>query len=266
MISMKINHFSNVLSMNMDCRVLLPDEAAASDEAAAAGTERTTYKVLWLCHGGSGDENEWLYYSTVSALADEKKIAVVIVNANDSCFVDMPHGLNYGTYIGKELPEILWQMFPCLSDRREDNYISGLSNGGYGCFIIGLLNRDTFGAIGAFSAGDKADAVPKPYKPGTMNPRVRMFGQEDIQNTDYSIKYLAGKTAALSGNKPYIYHACGSLDPWLDLNIKVKECFEELKCPEYHYVYHQMEGMAHEWKFWDVEIRNFLEYIDGIEK
>lgn len=255
MTSMKINHFSNVLSMNMDCRLLLPDVVKDNEKL----------KVLWLCHGGSGDENEWLYYSTIAELPEERQIAIVIVNANDSCFVDMPYGGNYGTYIGMELPEIMWQMFPCLSDRREDNFISGLSNGGYGCFIVGLKNRERFAAIGAFSAGDKADAKPKPFKEGTMNPRIRMFGQEDIHETEYSMKYLAGRAASEGGAKPRIYHACGSLDPWLDLNLSVKDYLEKLDCKEYDYVYHQMEGMDHEWKFWDTEVRNFLDYV-GIEK
>lgn len=251
MTSMKINHFSNVLSMNMDCRLLLPDSSGADEKL----------KVLWLCHGGSGDENEWLYYSTVASIPDEYHIAVVIVNANDSCFVDMPFGKNYGTYIGSELPDIMHQMFKCLSEKREDNFISGLSNGGYGCFIVGLKNRDRFAAIGAFSAGDKADAKPKPFKEGYMNPRVRMFGQENICDTEYSIKYLARKTACEDGPKPRVYHACGGLDPWLDLNLMVKECFEGINCTEYDYVYHQIEGLGHEWRFWDIEIRNFLDYI-----
>lgn len=261
MTSMKINHFSKELSINMDCRVLLPGNV----------NEESEFKVLWLCHGGSGDENEWLYYSTVARLVETKRIAIVIVNANDSCFVDMPFGKKYGTYIGEELPQILWGMFPCLSSRREDNYICGLSNGGYGCFLVGLKNRERFSAIGAFSAGDKADATPKPYEAGTMNPRVRMFGQEDIRETDYSMKYLAKRVAAEYAEDrrlgketvplPRIYHACGSEDPWLNLNLAVKDCMEQINCPEYDYTYHQMEGMGHEWDFWDLEIRNFLEYV-----
>lgn len=251
MIAMKINHFSNELSMNMDARLLLPSNIE----------EEERLKVLWLYHGGSGDENEWLYYSTAAALPDERHIAVVLVNANDSCFVDMPYGKKYGTYIGRELPDILYQMFPCLSDNREDNYISGLSNGGYGAFMVGLKNCERYAAIGAFSAGDKADAKPKQFPEGEMNPRIRMFGQENIQDTEYSIKYLAKKAAMQNGLKPHIYHACGTLDPWLDLNLLVKECFEKLNCAEFHYVYHQMDGMGHEWQFWDREIRNFLNYL-----
>lgn len=266
MTSMKLNHFSKELSFNMDCRILMPDGLAHGEKL----------KVLWLCHGGSGDHSEWLYFSTVARLVEVYHIAVVIVNANDSCFVDMPYGKNYGSYIGEELPHIVWQMFSCLSDEREDNYICGLSNGGYGCFIVGLKYRHNFSAIGAFSAGDKADATPKPFEEGKMNPRVRMFGQVDISDTDYSMKHLARRLAKEyeeaknTGDNdftplPRIYHACGGDDPWLDLNLKVKECMEDINCSEYDYVYHQIDGLGHEWDFWDIEVRNFIEYL-GIEK
>lgn len=255
MTAMKINHFSTVLHMNMDVRLLLPKEIDKGEQL----------KVLWLLHGGSGDENEWLYYSTVAMLPDERHLAIVLVNADDSCFVDMPYGKKYGTYIGKELPDQLYQMFRCLSSKREDNYICGLSNGGYGAFIVGLKNCDRYAAIGAFSAGDKADAKPKPYPKGEINPRVRMFGQEHIQDTEYSIKFLARKTAQKTGEKPRIYHACGSLDPWLDLNLLVKACFEELKDSAFDYTYHQADGMGHEWRFWDQEVRNFLDYLNILD-
>ena len=88
MTSMKINHFSKALGMPMDCRVLFPDSIPSD----------ARLKVLWLCHGGSGDENEWLYHSTIAELPNEKNLAIVVVNANDSCFVDMPYGKNYGRH------------------------------------------------------------------------------------------------------------------------------------------------------------------------
>ena len=251
MISFKLNVFSNVLSMNSDCRVLLPDNVQADE----------SLPVLWLCHGGSGDENEWMYYSTIAEIPDQERIAVVIVNANDSCYTDMAYGLDYGTHIGKELPEILYRMFPHLSAKREDNWISGLSNGGYGCLLIGLTYPERFGAIGAFSAGDKADAKFAEAEAGVITPRIRMFGQEDIRGTRFSVRHLAKCVSADSGPKPRIYHACGSNDPWLDLNLLVKQTMEELNDPAFDYVYDQIEGLGHEWKFWDEEIRRFLAYL-----
>ena len=251
MISVKLNLFSNVLSMPNDVRILFPDRKEGNEEKV---------KVLWLCHGGSGDENEWMYYSTVSAVVDERNIAAVIVNANDSCVVNMGYGLCYADYLGKELPQILYTMFPRLSEKREDNFISGLSNGGYGCLILGLSNPDRYGAIGAFSAGDKADAVYTKQEGDKMSVRVRLFGREDIKDSPYSIRYLAEEVSRNCPEKPRVYHACGSKDPWLDLNLLVKKTFEELNDPKYDYRYDQVEGLGHEWGFWDLELRRFLDY------
>lgn len=251
MISVKLNVFSNVLSMNNDCRVLIPDGVKEDEKLP----------VLWLCHGGSGDENEWLYYSTVADIPDQDRIAIVIVNANDSCFTDMAYGLPYATYLGEELPEILYGMFPHFSQRREDNWISGLSNGGYGCLLLGFTYPQRFGAIGAFSAGDKADAKFVKADEGVMTRRIRMFGAEDMRDTPYSVRHLARMVSEGKGPKPRVYHACGSEDSWLDLNLLVKQTMEELNDPAFDYVYDQIEGLGHEWRFWNEEIRRFLRYL-----
>ncbi len=251
MTSFKLNFFSNVLMRNSDVRVLFPEQIDREEKL----------RVLWLCHGGSGDENEWLYHSTIAELPDRLHIAIVLVDAEDSCYVDMAHGGAFTTFLGEELPGVLRGMFPHLSDRREDNFISGLSNGGYGCFIIGLTYPDKYSAIGAFSAGDKADAKFQKATGEEITPRIRMFGQEEIHGTKYSIRHLAEQVAAGRGPKPRIYHACGSLDPWLEMNLQVRETFETLQDPEFDYCYDQMEGLGHEWAFWDEEIRRFLKRI-----
>lgn len=260
MTSMKVNHFSKVLSMNMDCNVFMPDGLNDDEEL----------KVMWLCHGGSGDENEWMYFSNALRLVDDYHIAIVMVNVNDSCYVDMAMGKKYGTYVGDELPKLIHSMFKRLSGRREDNYICGLSNGGYGCFLIGIKYREKFSAIGAFSAGDKADVIVKPHK--GITPRIRMFGADNIVDTDYSMKYVAGKAAkeymADPDNAvplPRIYHACGEFDPWIDLNLLVKEYMTELDCKAYDYTYHEAPGCGHEWSFWEIELLNFVKYL-GLEK
>lgn len=247
---MKYRHFSDVLKVPMECNIVTPEVIGENP-----------LKVVWLCHGGSGDHNEWLYHADLCALSDKYNVAFVVVNAQDSCFVDMPYGLNYGMYLGQELPQIIWNNFKIFSSKREDNFISGLSNGGYGCFYLGLKYPENYAAVGAFSAGDKADATPKPFASNDMNPRVRMFGAEDIHNTEYSIKYLAKQLAKTDKSKPRVYHACGGKDPWLDMNILVKKCFEEINDTEYQYEYHQIDNLGHEWEFWKIELNIFLQKI-----
>lgn len=255
---MCFRHLSQSLTMLMECNIVLPDEYVERMQTEDNVSHRDKLKVLWLCHGGSGDHNEWLYKSRLTEIVNRFNMAAIIVNANDSCFVDMAYGLKYGTYLGEELPVLVHRTFDFLSDRREDNYIAGLSNGGYGCLYLGLKYPKNFYAIGAFSAGDKADAKPKPFLAGQMNPRIRMFGSEEFQDTEYSIKYLAKQLSQKDCAKPKIYHACGGKDPWLDMNLLVKECFESIDCKEYEYQYHQIDDLGHEWKFWEKELNNFL--------
>lgn len=254
----RFSHHSRVLSSLMECNIVLPDVVFEAAGVNKGTPEAEKLKVLWLCHGGSGDQNEWLYHADLIELSNRYHIGIVLVNANDSCFVDMPYGLRYGTYLGEELPRIVRNTFSLFSSAREDNLISGLSNGGYGCFYLGLKYPENYAAIGAFSAGDKADAVPKPFQEGQMNPRVRMFGAVDIHHTEYSIKHLARELAKTERVKPKIYHACGGKDPWLSMNLLVKQCFEEIDNADYAYVYHQMDEYGHEWKFWEQELNNFL--------
>lgn len=64
----------------------------------------------------------------------------------------------FGTFVGKELPSVIWNMFACISGERQDNYIAGFSNGGYGCLHTALSYPQKFAGVGAFSAGDKADS------------------------------------------------------------------------------------------------------------
>ncbi|MDD3238716.1 MAG: alpha/beta hydrolase-fold protein, partial [Lachnospira sp.] len=205
---MNINHFSMYLKYSIDCTVILPEKIKDGERL----------KCLWLYHGGSGDHKAWLYHSPIVEHAEKYHIAVVLPTAHESCFVDMNYGDRFGSYMGKELPVLIHNMFSCISSKREDNYISGFSNGGYGCFHVGLSNPDKFSVIGAFSAGDKADAdFPNDGGAKSIN-RIRLFGDGDLHQNQYGLTYIANQLIEKNVDKPRIYHACGGQDPWLDAN------------------------------------------------
>ena len=135
---MEIQFYSEVLRMDMAAYVLIPQpkDPDASDEP---------YKTLWLYHGGSGDHTSWLRASRIETYAIERNIAVIMPGVHKSCFINMNMGPRYGDFVGRELVEIMRGFFPRLSRRREDNFVSGLSNGGYGCIHVGLSNPDIYG-------------------------------------------------------------------------------------------------------------------------
>jgi len=242
----------------MEVNVILPQERQPYGD-------NEKFKVLWLLHGGSGDSTAWLRMTSIERYAYEYGIAVVVPGAMNSCFTDMAHGGRFFTYLTDELPQVLRHLFPQLSEKREDNYVSGLSNGGYGCFKLGLARPDLYSAIGAFAAGDKSDVPFVNDGSQKARDRIILFGVGSIKNTDNDLKYLGREALKKGVPLPRIYHACGSLDPWLDLNEKMRDFFLNMEGCPYDYKYHQLDGYGHEWALWNIEVQNFLKFL-GFEK
>ncbi len=303
-----MNVFSVYVKQNMDVTVVLPDDVfkwaeevgcgvdsygAAVGEAGADMTSSSSVDeklpCVWLYHGGSGDHTEWLYHTNLVDYVNERRIAAVLPNVHESCFVDMHIGCKYGTYVGRELPNLIHTMFRCISDRREDNYIAGFSNGGYGCLHVALRYPDRFCWVGAFSAGDKADAIfDNDGSPKSLR-RIWTFGDGDLHQNKYGLTYMAdrlieklnckGDSEQKSSNRdamvsekdikeivaPKIYHACGGKDPWLWMNHIVRDYFLEHK-EHFVYTYDEIDELGHEWKFWDIELIKFLDYVGLVKK
>ena len=112
-----LNLFSMMLRFGTDVTVVLPDEIQKDEKLAC----------VWLYHGGSGDHTDWLYHTDLVDEVEKRHFAAVLPNVNESCFVNMNIGGKYESYVAKELPSIIWNMFKCISDKREDNYVSGYS-------------------------------------------------------------------------------------------------------------------------------------------
>lgn len=248
--------FSMYLSHEMDITVVLPDDI----------NENEKLKCVWLYHGGSGDHMDWIFHTRLTDYVNDRRFAAVLPTVHESCFVDMNIGNRYGKYVGRELPRTVWNMFKCISDRRQDNYVSGFSNGGYGCLHTVLMYPDKFSKAGAFSAGDKADA-DFPNDGGAKSiARIRLYGDGDLHKNEYGITYLADRIIddINSGKRsredvPQIYHACGDKDPWLNMNHILRDYFTK-NSDYFDYTYDEMKGLGHEWDFWEEELVRFLDF------
>lgn len=131
---MDINVFSVMLRHGMDVTVVLPDDIDDEEQL----------KCVWLYHGGSGDNTEWLYHTALVDTVEKRHFAAVLPNVDESCFVNMNIGNRYESYVAKELPSIIWNMFKCISDKREDNYVSGYSMVDMAVFIQFLSTHRFF--------------------------------------------------------------------------------------------------------------------------
>lgn len=251
----QIHLHSKVLGMDEDVWAFIPDSASFD-------RPEKKFKTFWFLHGGSGDQTAGAISMNMDRMAKKYDMAVIMPTVHYSCFVDMHMGQKFRTYLGEELPVIMRAMFPFLSDKREDNIISGFSNGGYGTFHVGLAYPEVFGYLGAFAAGDKADADWT----GRENSRIYPFGPGDLQNSDYSFKHQARMLLKNGSVLPKIYHVCGENDPWLDMNHKARDCFEGFEGNPFEYKYFQVPGRGHDSLCWQIALDKFTEEYLKLEE
>ena len=83
----KFNYFSEALMKQTNVTMILPswdvmDQFKGKAESYVKGTK---FQVLYLYHGGTGDDSDYVYFSNIVRYANDNKIAVV-----------MPCGYNSG--------------------------------------------------------------------------------------------------------------------------------------------------------------------------
>ena len=245
--NIKLRLFSHALGMCETVDIILP---VAKDLAPGR-----KLPVLWLLHGATGCHSDWLRLTSVARYASPYGLALVMPSAHNSSYTDMAHGQKFYTYISEELPETLPKMLN-LSTRREDNFIAGLSMGGAGSMMIGLSKPDRYAAIGCLSAG----AV---NEEGSLHksPLYEInFGAASTKNTYKDPLGCAGRIVKNGLPCPRIYHACGDADFLLGSAHKTRDYFQALPCNPFDYTYVEDPG-AHSWEFWDVHIRQFVEFL-----
>ncbi|GAE28518.1 putative esterase [Halalkalibacter wakoensis JCM 9140] len=246
------NFFSYTLGMDYEMNVLLPEKRQQPHLA----NPNKKYPVLYLLHGHSDDHTSWLRKSLVELLVRDKDVIVVMPNAHRSFYTDSKHGHNYFQFLSKELPVVVSNFFPA-SNKREENFVAGISMGGYGAMKWALNCPEKFAAAGSLSG------ALSPYKSLLEADDHNMFtvsdfkenflnvfgGEKDFQGTENDLFYIAKKLDKEDEPKPYLYQSCGVSDPLYKYNVEYRDFIEnETDC--FNYTYHEDEG-GHDWEYWN---------------
>lgn len=236
--------------------MILP-QISMFDEERKKQIKENGFPVLYLLHGLSDDNTVWTRQTSIERYAKEYGLAVIMPNVNRSFYTDMKHGLNYYTYLTKEIPELVSNYFP-ISTKREDNFIAGLSMGGYGAFMIALRNPEMFSAAASLSG--VVDLTPVfDYDDAQVNPMVEMlFGSKlEYLQTDYNILKLIKKQKENVVNLPRLFQCCGTEDFLYLINQRFKSA--AIKC-SLDLTYEEGPG-AHEWSYWDAQIQRVIKWL-----
>lgn len=258
---MEVNFFSNVLGMNCQANVIIPQKNQGI--GIESRRQEGKYPVLWLLHGASDDCTTWLRRTSLERYVCALGLAVVMPSAHLSMYTNMAFGGNYLDYIADELRAVMYRMFP-LSENREDNYIAGQSMGGYGAMKIGLSRPESYCAIGCFSSGNlihRGKGRRPSFGRSPENRNMAVFGTADsnaLEGTEHDLFALTEKCLSEGRPLPRIYQVCGTEDFLLDSSREMNRYLAARE--EADYIYKEAPG-EHSWDFWDIWIQDFLSWL-----
>jgi enterochelin esterase family protein len=235
------------------------------------------YPVLYLLHGGGGDENNWVELGYAAQILDnliaERKtqpMIVVMPNANEDqvaspSMVPVVGESNYGEDTPALLlfPESLIKDVIPFVDRtfrtkpnRGDRAIAGLSRGGAQALYAGLHNLDQFSYFGGFSGGYS-------LLPGTLvtiptPANVSSLRGPHPNHTIDPVKFAQLNPEigpALNKELRLFYVAIGTDDAL----IATHESFKSLlNSKGVKYKLLEVPGYGHEWGLWRIALTDFL--------
>jgi putative tributyrin esterase len=244
--------FSEVLGLSSSMNVILPQQTFA--QIGMSGNVRAAkHPTLYLLHGLSDDHTVWLRRTSIERYAAELGLAIVMPAVHRSFYHDMAYGLNYWTFISQELPAIARSFFP-LSELREDNFVAGLSMGGYGAFKLALNCPEQFAAAASLSGTLIAEGTFDRYP---ADARLIYNNREDIAGSDSDLLSVANRLSKSSRPKPLLYQCCGTEDFLYEENNKFRDYVKPLNLS---LTYEEAPG-EHTWAFWDEHIQRVLQWL-----
>lgn len=219
--------------------------------------KRTKYPVLYLLHGGGGDEDAWSTLGRTRQIMDNliaegkaTPMIVVMPNGNPSEYaartqmLPTKEGLtfasgfdNYESMTNDIVPYI--EANYNVITNRKGRAVAGLSMGGGQSFYIGFRHIDKFANIGIFSSGLLGGSVGT----GAFDAEKEMPGI--YTNTK---KY---------NNLDLLYISCGTEDNRIEGTEKV---VAEMRDKGYNVTYETYPG-GHVWSVWRLNLASFVQKV-----
>jgi S-formylglutathione hydrolase FrmB len=253
-----VHAFSDVLRIQVSFHVLLPQQTT-QEIGVDLGKERRSHPVLWLLHGLSDDHTIWLRRTSIERYAAAKNLAVIMPAAGRSFYRDMAGGPRYWTFLTEELPAMCRSWFP-ISGEREDNFVAGLSMGGYGALRMALAYPERYAAAACLSGAlDLNRRLREAGKEGSrisLAEWVSLFGPDLKADADADLNQLAA-IAAKSTSRPELFLSCGTEDELLGESRAFRD---RLKQVQFDPIYEEHPG-GHEWGYWDASIQRVLDWL-----
>jgi enterochelin esterase-like enzyme len=247
----KIWYYSAAMKLNRQMHIYTPPGYEQSSEK---------YPVLYLLHGGGGDESQWVVLGRSCQIIDnliaQGKVKPMIIvtpngNANQAAATGEAPATkqqtnspapNPNTGTGLYEKSVIEDIIPFVDKNyrtlstKENRAIAGLSMGGGQSFNIGFANTDKFSWLGMFSSG--------------------MFGGASgaAFDVEKQIPGFLSNSSLYNKNLKLYYVSVGEQDPRY---IPTQTAVNTFKKNNLNVYYTSFPGV-HEWSVWRLSMIDFL--------
>ena len=208
---------SAILEKEVHADVILP-AFSQTDHMITPAEEKFSanrkFPTLTLLHGFSQNETSWQRFTSLERYAERYQLAVICPDGNNGHYTDWDCGPKNLTFLQEEFLPAMRAMFPLSADR-EDNFVGGLSMGGYGAFKWCFTYPETFSRVLNFSGGLDVRPRMEYYKNRLDNRQVKqVYGEnlDAVPDGPHDVFWLIRQVKASGRPFPKIFTACGTED------------------------------------------------------
>lgn len=231
-------------------------------------TDRRSYPVLYLLHGGGDDQSGWIQFGEVQHIADRairegRATPMVIVmpdaNTGQRGYFNSPDGSwRYEDFFFQEFMPYVERTYRVRAEKRY-RAVAGLSMGGGGSFMYALRRPDLFSAAAPLSASTGPLTVDElRQRWASANPPVRAT-EEQLQAYFQRHSALALVEAMPDANRRAVrwFIDCGDDDFLYEGNARIHIAMRKREIP---HEYRVRDG-GHTWSYWRQSLPDVLEFV-----
>ena len=244
---------SKVLNVTRKFTVCLP-------KSYSTATDKK-YPVLYLLHGHSHRNNDWVrdgkIVELVDQLTDADKICEMIIIMPDAGsirngYFDM-NGWNYETFFFEEFVPFVEKKYRIAGDQ-PGRAIAGFSMGGGGATAYAQKHPELFSSVYAMSA---LMTLPRQEREPVRNAEMEEFGRSVLAND--CIAFVANTDEATLEKLRTVrwFVDCGDDDFLLDVNFSFYQEMKNAKVP----CQLRVRDGNHDWEYWQVALKMALLFV-----
>ncbi len=258
MINIKCDLKSHILATRVDIDIFLPDARGYIDEVDDYKSYYSfePFKTIFLMHGAWDRGVQWIENTSVLRLAEEKGFALVVPSVGNTFYANTLYGLRYEDYFMNELTGFVRGLFP-LSERPEDNFLCGVSMGGYGALKAVFKKPEAFGGCAVMSSVVDISASARIIRALGVQSDMTLGHWRELKGSQFDLRSIIEENKGQYDKFPALL----MIDSPGDYLNEYNRAFHEyLETARISHDYREYEGL-HEWKFWDEHMKECIDFF-----